>query len=150
MTKGLPPSATEIAVRRRKLKQLSRNVRNCRSAKFWSQSDLARECWGEYRNPRTGRMSGKNRDRISSIEREKSWPEAHTLALIASALGTTPEELAGETVEQIVEPEGQEFAVMVAGNGLRVNKIVSSGQAKQILAILYPDEPPHESGLVGA
>ena len=138
MTKGLPPSTAEIAVRRRKLKQLSRNVRHCRTAKFWSQSDLARECWGEYENPRTGRMSAKNRDRVSSIERGRSWPEAHTLALIASALGTTPEELAGETAAQIVEPEGQEFAMVAVGDKvrLRVNKLVSMSIATQIMVLL--------------
>jgi transcriptional regulator with XRE-family HTH domain len=132
MTKGLPPSTTEIAVRRGKLKQLADNVRSRRSAKGWNQSALAREIWGEYRNPRTGRMSAKNRDRISSIEREKSWPEVQTLAQIASALETTPQKLTGETVVQIAE-----LTMVGAGKRhLKVDMVVPANIGTQVMALL--------------
>jgi len=135
MTKGLQPSATETAVRQRKLKQLAGNIRKGRSAKGWSQSDLARKCWGEYRNPRTGRMSGKKRDCISKIELEKSWPEVQTLAQIASALETTPEKLAGETVVQFAE-----LAMVGAGKShLKVDMLVSTNIGGQVMALLNPD-----------
>jgi transcriptional regulator with XRE-family HTH domain len=131
MTKGMPPSATETAVRRKKLKQLGSTIRSHRSAKGWSQSDLARECWGEYENPRTGKKSAKNRDRISSIERGVSWPLPHTLAQIASKLGTTSVELAGEPAEddQEIVSEGDKVR-------LKINRLVSFDLASRVMALL--------------
>jgi len=64
-----------------------------REARGWSQSDLAREVWGEIET-KAGRRVAKNRDMISTYEMGKSWPDPHNLIKIAAALEVDVEELA--------------------------------------------------------
>jgi transcriptional regulator with XRE-family HTH domain len=138
VSKGLPPSASEVAVRRRKQRALGDNIRNGRSAKGWNQSALAREVWGETTNKRTGRVSAKNRDRISVYEKGKSWPLPHNLKKIANALGVSPEELQREAVAQIVERDNTSFSMVTEGDKVRVrlNRLLTMSIATQILVLL--------------
>jgi transcriptional regulator with XRE-family HTH domain len=123
------------------LEQFADRLQGLRVAKDWSQSDLAREVWGEQTNKRTGKISAKNRDRISTYEMGKSWPDPHNLLKIAAALGVTPEELAPDLTGATVERQNPEIAIVaVAGHAdkvmLRINKLVSFDTMTRIVAIL--------------
>jgi hypothetical protein len=138
-TKGLPPSAAEIAARRIRFEQLAANLQHFMDEQYLDQSALARRIWGEYLNPHTGKMSAKNRDRISTIIRKHSWPTRPTLMKIANALGVTPEHLTGP--EPNGDHENPDFAlVSVAGHPdkvmLRINKLVLFSTATRIMEML--------------
>ena len=75
------------------LEAFASRLQHFRTEKGWSQSDLAREVWGEI-TTKAGRTVAANRDRISTYELAKSWPDPHNLIKIAAALGVPPEELA--------------------------------------------------------
>ncbi len=72
--------------------QFARNLRRARKDRNWSQSDLARNVWGEMVDKR-GYTVARNRDLVSSYERGRYLPKAETLAEIALALGMTVQEL---------------------------------------------------------
>ena len=116
-------------------------LQQLRTAKGWSQSDLAREIWGEITVKGTGRKAARNRDRISTYERGKAWPDPHNLAKIANALGVSPEELAPDITASTVDRQNPEIALIaVAGHmdkvHLRINKLVSLALASQIMGLL--------------
>jgi transcriptional regulator with XRE-family HTH domain len=109
----------------------------------YSQSDLAREVWGEI-TLKNGKKAAKNRDRISTYEMGKSWPDPHNLALIAKALDIAPEDLApniaASTVARqnpalsIVQIEGHDDKVL-----LQVNMLVTRAVATEIMILLNRD-----------
>jgi transcriptional regulator with XRE-family HTH domain len=122
------------------LEEFASRLQHLRNAKGWSQSDLAREVWGEMENA-SGRKVARNRDRISTYEMGKSWPDPHNLTKIAEALGVSPEELAPDITGSAVERQNPEIALIaVAGHSdkvhLRINKLVSFGIATEIMGLL--------------
>jgi transcriptional regulator with XRE-family HTH domain len=124
-------------------------LQHYRKNQGWSQSDLAREVWGEI-TLKTGRKAAKNRDRISTYEMGKSWPDPQNLAAIAKALGVTAEELApnitASTVARqnpalsITQIEGHDDMVLV-----QVNRQVSEETALEIMRILRQDSRNQDS-----
>jgi transcriptional regulator with XRE-family HTH domain len=160
-TRRLPPAPAGAAGRTRvmqmELEQFASKLQHFRSEKGGSQSDLAREVWGEIET-KTGRKVAKNRDRISTYEMGKSWPDPHNLMKIAQALGVPPEELAPDITAATVDRQNPEIAlVAVAGHHdkvhLKVNKLVSMTIATQIMQLLNyanlvnhgladPNDPP--------
>jgi transcriptional regulator with XRE-family HTH domain len=110
------------------LEQFANRLHDARSAKGWSQSELARQVWGEL-TTKAGRKVARNRDRISTYEKGKSWPDPHNLKKIAEALGMTQAELAPDILGSTVERQNPEFALTaIAGHAdkvhLKVNKLV--------------------------
>jgi transcriptional regulator with XRE-family HTH domain len=143
-TRRLPPAPAGAAGRTRvmqmELEQFASRLHDFRNQKGWSQSDLAREVWGEIEN-RAGRKVAKNRDRISTYEMGKSWPDPHNLTKIAAALGVAPEELAPDITAATVDRQNPEIALIaVAGHQdkvhLKVNKLVSMNIATLIMQLL--------------
>lgn len=122
------------------LEQFASRLHDLRTAKRWSQSDLAREVWGEI-TLKNGKKAAKNRDRISSYEMGKGWPDPHNLKALAKALDVNPEDLAPDIVGATVEHQFPEIAVTsVAGHQdkvmLRVNKLVSLEIATRVMTLL--------------
>jgi transcriptional regulator with XRE-family HTH domain len=122
------------------LEAFASKLQHLRTERGWSQSDLAREVWGEIET-RAGRKVAKNRDRISTYEMGKSWPDPHNLTKIASALGVSPEELAPDITASTVDRQNPEIALIaVAGHHdkvhLKVNKLVSMNIATMIMQLL--------------
>ena len=122
------------------LEQFASRLQDFRKEKGWSQSDLAREVWGEIET-RAGRKVAKNRDRISTYEMGKSWPDPANLTKIAKALGVPPEELAPDITASTVDRQNPEIALIaVAGHHdkvhLKVNKLVSMNIATMIMQLL--------------
>jgi transcriptional regulator with XRE-family HTH domain len=128
------------------LEQFANRLQQLRTDRGWSQSDLAREVWGDTTN-RSGRKVAKNRDRISTYEMGKSWPDPHNLVKLANALGVTPEELAPDIVGSTVERQNPEFAIVgVAGHRdkvhLKINTLVSFDVATKIMQLLKQSDEP--------
>jgi transcriptional regulator with XRE-family HTH domain len=78
-------------------KQLARDefaarLQTAMDAKGWSQSDLARRCFGTVKDSR-GYNAAKGRDRISAYLNGISLPEKRTVKQLAAALGVKPDEL---------------------------------------------------------
>ena len=139
------------------LEQFASRLQHLRTEKGWSQSDLAREVWGELET-RAGRKVAKNRDRISTYEMGKSWPDPHNLMKIANALGVSPEELAPDITAATVDRQNPEIALVSSRGAPRQG--ASEGQqagamniATLIMQLLDyanliasgladPDEPP--------
>jgi transcriptional regulator with XRE-family HTH domain len=140
------------------LEQFASRLQHLRSLKGWSQSDLAREVWGETTN-REGRKVARNRDRISAYEMGKSWPDPHNLMKLVKALDTTPEYLAPSITGSTIERQNPEFSMMgIAGHAdkvlLKVNRLMSMNIATMIIQLLDyaslvengladPSDPPY-------
>jgi transcriptional regulator with XRE-family HTH domain len=122
------------------LEAFASRLQHLRSEKGWSQSDLAREVWGTIKT-KAGREVAKNRDRISTYEMGKSWPDPHNLMKIAEALGVPPEDLAPDITAATVDRQNPEIAIIaVAGHAdkvhLKVNKLVAMNIATMIMQLL--------------
>lgn len=137
------------------LEQFASRLQQFRTEKGWSQSDLAREVWGVTKT-KAGREVAKNRDRISTYEMGKSWPDPHNLMKIADALSVPPEELAPDITASTIDRQNPELALTaVAGHSdkvhLKVNKLLPMNIATLIMQLLgYADlvnkglADPHE------
>ena len=79
------------------LQHFAKRLAQFRIAKNLSQSDLARAVWGEM-STTTGRKAARNRDRISSYEKGKGWPDPANLLKIANILGVNPGELISQEI----------------------------------------------------
>lgn len=142
-TRRLPPStAGRTPFVQIEMEQFASRLQHLRKAKGWSPSELARRVWGETTNKNTGRIGAKNRDRISVYEKARSCPDPHNLAMIAKALGVTPEYLGPNIAASTVEHQNPEFAVVMIADQvhLRVNKLVSWPVAQQVMELLEPDK----------
>jgi len=141
----LPVSADEAAAGRTPFEQIelerfASRLQHFRTEKGWSQSDLAREVWGEIET-KAGRKVARNRDRISVYEMGKAWPDPHNLVKIAAALGVSPEELAPDITAATVDRQNPEFAMTaIAGHSdkvhLKVNKLVPWNIATMVSQLL--------------
>lgn len=84
----MTPELTAVA------EQFGRRLAHLLTERGMSQSDFAREVWGEVTNKATGHKSARGRDRISAYVNGRSVPSPKLLAEMAKALGLTPEALA--------------------------------------------------------
>lgn len=139
-TRRLPPTGGKTPVERMEMAEFGRRVHDLRVARGLSQSDLAREIWGEHTTPE-GRRVAKNRDRISQYEMGKSFPEPENFRRLADVLGVSPEELGPEIVASTVEREDPAIAMTAAPGHLdkvylRVNMLVPLVTAAQIVGLL--------------
>jgi len=136
----MPPAAGRTHVARVELEQFARRLHQMLTDRGMSQSDLAREIWGETKDSR-GYSVAKNRDRISAYLRAESLPEPQNLAKIAEVLGVAPEDLVPDLTAATVDRERPEVAMtMVAGHTdrvhLQVNTLLPLGVAAQIIALI--------------
>lgn len=139
----MPPAGGSTPVETFELEQFSRRLFQLMTDRGWSQSDLAREVWGERTNEKTGYKEAVNRDRISSYIRGRSYPDPKNLGKLAEALGVPPDELAPDVAAATVDRENPEFQMTaVAGHAdkvlLKVNKLVPMPLAAKI-AVLIAD-----------
>ena len=152
-TRRLPPSEEDAAGGRTPtfqiaMAQLSRNVQDRRTAKNWSQSDLARKIWGERLDKRTGHMVAKNRDTISRIEMGNRLPHPRTLRQLANALGCTLVELAPGLTAAAIKREDLALSMTVASGHpdmvfVRVSKLLPVDAANQIWQIASQAKVAH-------
>jgi ribosome-binding protein aMBF1 (putative translation factor) len=110
-----------------------------------SQSDLAREVWGETTDSR-GYTMAKNRDRISSYEKRKSAPSEQSLQVLARFFGLEPHELGPDVSSHKADEDtnaptfrmrtvdGQPTHVV-----LEINCITTVAIAAQVIALLTAD-----------
>jgi transcriptional regulator with XRE-family HTH domain len=118
------------------------NLKQLRTSKGMSQSDLARLIWGTMTDQR-GYEVARNRDRISAYERGRASPEEENLKKIAEALGVTASELAPELSGQRGRnaPATVTMRVLEGGNvHLEVNTITTLAIASQVIAALSAGE----------
>lgn len=146
-TRRLPPSPGGTAgitrTMQMELDAFADRLQHYRKSQGWSQSDLAREVWGEI-TMKNGRKAAKNRDRISTYEMGKSWPDPHNLTMIAKALGVTPEELAPNITASTVARQHPALSItQIEGHAdktlLQVNMLVSRDTAAQVMLLLNRD-----------
>ena len=90
----------------------SKKLRRLMAAKGYSQSDLARECWGEEMSPE-GYMVARGRDKINKYCSGKMIPDGPTLTLLARALEVAESELAPQIVGTLAEREHPEVRMTV-------------------------------------
>lgn len=94
----------------------------------WNQSELARR-------------AGIGRDAVSTYIRGRSFPEPKNLAALAEVFGVTPRELMPNTIESAIDADIPALEIkQSAGHPghvwMRVNQLVTFGQASQIFEIL--------------
>lgn len=124
--------------------QFARRLKEQRLARGMSQSDLAREIFGEYKDPSTGYVVAKSRDRISVWENGKELPSETHLQMVADALGVDQDVLAPEIrqarMSHIEAPVGM---AMVKGKPdravLTANVVASIDLVAKIMALIAAD-----------
>ena len=137
---SVPGTAGKTRTMQMELEAFADRLQQRRKEFGYSQSDLAREVWGEI-TLANGRKAAKNRDRISTYEMGKSWPDPHNLALIAKALDMAPEDLAPNITASTIERRNPALSIVqVEGHDdrtlLQVNMLVPITVAVEIMAIL--------------
>jgi transcriptional regulator with XRE-family HTH domain len=124
--------------------EFSRKLRRLMAKKGFSQSDLARECWGEEET-RDGYMAARGRDKINKYCAGKTIPDADTLKLLARALEVPESELAPVVVGTAAERENPEVRMtVIAGHRELVhmswNTVMPLHVALQMLALYQMTE----------
>jgi transcriptional regulator with XRE-family HTH domain len=115
--------------------------------KGWSQSDFAREVWGEIENSKTGHRSARGRDRVSAYVNGKSMPSPKLLAQMAKALDMTPEALAPDLAGAAAPREKPAFTMIVpAGRPdmvhVTVDMLLPTDLAPELMALLNRARKP--------
>mgnify|MGYP002641039416 FL=1 len=116
----------------------SERLRQVRENKGLSQSELAREVWGETVD-RRGYTVAKNRDRVSAYEGNRAKPTPKNLTALANVLGIDEANLAPDIVSgrAFDEPTPAiELRVVGSGTFIKVNAKVSAEVALEIVALL--------------
>jgi len=117
--------------------EFSAKLKQARLDRGLSQSDLAREIWGEMIDGR-GYTVAKNRGLISAYENGQAFPEDKNIQMLADALNLDPAEL----VPGGIKNTNQRTLVMSVADAkaglasLQVNMIVPMAVAAQVVAIL--------------
>lgn len=114
-----------------------------REKEGWSQSELARQIWGETTDSR-GYKVARNRDRISAYETGKSKPNRENLEAIAAVFSIDVEELAPDLLEEAAFNEPKPAVELrLDGNTayLRINSGIPTDAALKIVQML------HEAGV---
>jgi transcriptional regulator with XRE-family HTH domain len=136
----LPPAAGRTHVEQIEMQQFARRLHQLMTQKGWSNSDLARQVWGETTDTK-GYTVAKNRDRVGVYLRGEGLPEPATLEKIAGVFGITKEDLAPDLTAAAVDRDKPEIGfTMVQGHTdrvhLQINTIVSLSVASQIVALI--------------
>jgi transcriptional regulator with XRE-family HTH domain len=139
-TRRVPPVAGRHQIEKLELQNFARRLHELRVQKGMTQSDLAREIWGETTDVR-GNVVARNRDRISQYEKGQSFPDPHNLEKLAKALGITADELAPDITAAAIDREDPAVQLTaIAGHPnqvyLKVNTLTSIRIASQIIALL--------------
>ena len=120
------------------------------AARGMSQSDLARECWGEEETG-DGYMAARGRDLINRYCAGKSLPDEATVRRLADALGVPMADLMPPE-EQTMEHELQDNQVSITINTKRPNEARLTVDARttveiamKIVAMLEPKKPAEGS-----
>ena len=118
----------------------ARRLHHYMTQRGWTQSDLAREVWGERMNSR-GYKEAKGRDRISVFLKGNTMPETTTLEALAKALDVTPEDLCPEQHRKAMAWEPHAISLTVAPGHtnkarLVIDRIVPFAVGAEIIAIL--------------
>jgi transcriptional regulator with XRE-family HTH domain len=106
--------------------------------KGWRQSELARR-------------ASLPRDSISVYMRGKSLPTPHSVKLLSSALGVTPQELLPNHTESAIDNDAPAMEFKVSPNlpgkaWLRINRLVSVTAALNVMKILEDVDAVDRSG----
>lgn len=106
--------------------EFSRKLRRLMAMKQLSQSDLARECWGEEETTQ-GYLAARGRDKINRYISGKQMPDPDSLMRMARALGVAEAELAPTVVGSALEREHPEIRMtMIAGHREHVHLTLDS------------------------
>lgn len=131
----------------------SKKLRQKMAEADMSQSDLARELWGETETPR-GTPAASHRYRISKYCAGRIVPDAHTLERLAIALKCDPSDLAPSVVIAEHEHDHPEMRVtMIAGRRdqvhLTLNSVMPLATFLQIMALIeaVPTRAPTQTEL---
>lgn len=132
---GMTPEMTVAAER------FGRRLAALLTERGWSQSDFAREVWGEIENPKTKHKSARGRDRVSAYINGKSLPSPKLLAEMAKALELTPEQLAPDLAGEAAVREKPSITLTVpAGRPdmvhVQVDLLLPAALAPELLTIL--------------
>src|SRR5262249_44727097 len=123
----------------------SRKLRRLMATRHMSQSDLARECWGEEETA-DGYMAARGRDKINRYVTGRTMPDAESLTKLAKALEGPEAELAPTVVGSALEREQPETRMtMTAGHRehvpLPLEGVRPLGAAVKIMAIFEQHQP---------
>jgi transcriptional regulator with XRE-family HTH domain len=118
-----PPAAGPLHSEKMRNQEFARKLFDALIAKGWKQSRLARECFGTMETP-DGHIVARGRDRISSYVRGTALPDPVNLHKIATALGTTVEELAPDIhFHSAVREEPEVYMSQIPGQSRSMVKI---------------------------
>jgi transcriptional regulator with XRE-family HTH domain len=71
----------------------AQHLKNLMDERGWSKSDLARQLYGSYLNPKTGYWEARNRCNVGDWLSGKKYPKPWNLELLAQVFGITVAEL---------------------------------------------------------
>lgn len=117
-------------------------LKQLRTAKGLSQSELSRAIWGTTTDKR-GYEVARNRDRISAYEKGTSKPTRTSLDAVAEELGVSADALAPDLVskEVFTDPDPTVEIRMAEGGNMfvRVNTSCTQATAFKIVELLNSD-----------
>lgn len=95
------------------------------------------------------RRAGIGRDSVSTYVRGRSFPEPKALALMAKALGVSPQELLPNTVAAAIDNDTPSLELKESTGHpgkmwMRLNRLVTTKQALKIMAILQEQDGEDE------
>lgn len=113
--------------------EFGRRLYRLMTDKGWSQSELARR-------------ADVTRDAVSTYVRGASLPSPLNLSKLAKALDVEPEKLLPNQIEQSIDHDPPALELKVSATNpdvawLRINRLVTTGSALQIMDILRNDNP---------
>lgn len=125
------------------LGSFSERLKQARLDRGLSQSDLARDIWGEMADTR-GYMVARNRDRISAWESGRAVPEEKHLQALADVLGIDRAVLAPDLVAEGMDRRPAAISMTMLDGGfsrvhLQINTLASLEVASQVVALLSKD-----------
>ena len=134
-----PIASGLTADQQEQLAEFARNLQAFRKDRGWTQSDLAREVWGETTESRTGKRVAKNRDMISRWESGNSCPSEIKLREVCDATGWAYEKLAPSMMASKLETEQARVQLREVVQGqthIKINALVPSLIAAKINMLL--------------
>ena len=137
-TSAVGDSSSDEALRPKHLtkQEFGRRLYNLMVRKGWTQSELARQ-------------AGIARDSVSTYVRGRSLPEPLNLERLAKALGVSAAELLPNHMESAIDDDAPSLELKVSTANanlawLRVNRLVTTRAAMEIMSILNDDELPED------
>lgn len=116
------------------LQEFSRRLYSMMLGKGWTQAEMARQ-------------SGLTRDSISGYVRGNHMPTHESVNALAAALGVKPEELLPNLVQRAIDEDTPSLELKVSTSDprkswLRVNRMVSTKTASEVISLLQDDVIP--------